>query len=101
MEQFGPNYGCVPGAEYFPDWLPQAVARLRAVRSQHRGRTLIGVTHFAVVKAGLAAFSQWPNADLGLVAPANTAITEWRSQPGATDIVDGLTLRRLTDVSHL
>ena len=100
-DQFGPNYGFVPGGEYFPDWLPQAVERLLALLARHEGRTFIGITHFAVIKAALVAFSDWATADLDVIAPGNTAITEWRSQPVATDSGSGLTLCQVTDASHL
>lgn len=77
-ERFGPHYGWVPGAEYFPDWVPTAVEALRALAAHHRGKTLVAVTHFAVVRASFAAFSAVPENALPEVHPPNGSITEWQ-----------------------
>ncbi|HLQ82081.1 MAG TPA: histidine phosphatase family protein, partial [Bacillota bacterium] len=57
QQRWGRNYAAVPGAQYFPDWLPGAQRRLRVLAEQHRGRTVLAVTHNAVVRVSFLAFA--------------------------------------------
>jgi broad specificity phosphatase PhoE len=79
-ERFGPNYRSVPGAEYWPDWLPGAVGRLQDLAGRYRGRTVLAVTHNAMVKASLTAYGAMPPSAAEAVNVDNTALTVW-SQP--------------------
>lgn len=81
MEQrFGPTYADVPGAEYFPDWLPRGVAALRTLAERHHGQTVIAVTHHAVIKASFVALGQMPPQTAETIPTDHTGMTVW-TQP--------------------
>jgi probable phosphoglycerate mutase len=101
-ERFGPNYRSVPGAEYFPDWLPDAVRRLRSLAERLSGKTVVAITHSGVIKASFQAFGQMPHATVEAVAADNTGITEWSRPTGPSDPRRGVwSLVRHNDTAHL
>lgn len=101
-EKFGPNYRSVPGAEYFPDWLPGAVRRLRALADRSVGKTLIAITHSGVIKASFQAFGNMPHASVEAIRADNTGITEWIRPTDPSDPRYAVwSLVRHNDTAHL
>ena len=102
VAQFGPTYADVPGAEYFPQWLPRAVTALRRIADRERGRTIVAVTHNAAAKASFVAFGRMPAAEAEAVAMDNTGITAWTCPLTAGDPRAGIwRLERHNDTAHL
>ncbi len=100
--QFGPSYQSVPGAEYFPDWIPVAGAALERLVTAYSGRQVIAVTHSGVIKASFVAFGRMPLAQASQIWSANTGITEWSSVQGGDAPTKSLwRLARHNDVAHL
>ncbi len=91
----------MPGGEYFPDWLPPAVDRLRLLVRSYEERSLICFTHFAVIKAAFVAFSGASAGDVDSIRPTNASITEWERLPAAAAEGVLFSLRRYNDASHL
>jgi len=79
-ERFGPNYAFVPGAESWSDFVPRATEALERIARAHRGRTVIGVTEGATVKASFIAFGQMPLAAAEVIMSDHASITEWSCQ---------------------
>jgi broad specificity phosphatase PhoE len=101
-ERFGRTYADVPGAEYFPDWLPRATNVLRELTERKRGRTVLAVTHNAVIKASFVAFGRMPAREAEVVTADNTGITTWVCPLVAGDRRTGIwRLDRHNDTSHL
>ena len=101
-ERFGPNYRSVPGAEYFPDWLPGAVARLRSLADRASGRAAALITHSGVIKASFAAFGRMDEPSAEAVVADNTAITEWSRSTDPDDPRSKVwSLVRHNDTAHL
>jgi hypothetical protein len=67
----------VPGGEYFPDWLPDAIARLHRIAETCRGQTIVAVTHGGVLNASFVAFGRMPPREAEPIRTDNTGITEW------------------------
>jgi broad specificity phosphatase PhoE len=100
--QFGPSYQSVPGAEYFPDWIPGACAALERLATAYSGRQLLAVTHSGVIKASFVNFGRMPLAQASHIRSANTGITEWSGVHGGDAGVESLwRLERHNDVAHL
>lgn len=100
--KFGPNYRSVPGGEYFSDWLPGAVRRLRMLADRFAGKTVVAITHNAVVKASFCAFGEMPEPSAETIAAANTGITEWTRPTDPADPRHGVwSLIRHNDTAHL
>ena len=76
-ERFGPNYAFVPGAEPWTDFVPRATEALERIARAHRGRTVVGVTESAVVKASIIAFGQMPVSAAEVIMTDYGSITEW------------------------
>jgi broad specificity phosphatase PhoE len=101
-ERYGPSYRSVPGAEWWPDWLPRACAGLERIARAHRGRQIVAVTHSGVIRASFVAFGGMPPERANRIWSANTAITEWST---GADPVPGTgpawRLDRHNDAAHL
>ena len=76
-ERFGPNYAFVPGAEAWPQFLPRGSEALERLAGTHYGRTVIGVTESAVVKASFVAFGGMPVSAAEVIMTAPASVTEW------------------------
>ena len=76
-ERFGPNYAFVPGAESWTDYVPRGTDALRRIARAHPGRTVIGVTESAVVKASFIAFGGMPVSAAEVIMTRYGSITEW------------------------
>lgn len=76
-ERFGPNYAFVPGAESWTDYVPRGTDALRRIPRAHPGRTVIGVTESAVVKASFIAFGGMPASAAAVIMTGYGSITEW------------------------
>lgn len=76
-ERFGPNYAFVPGAESWSEFLPKGSEALERLARTHYGRTVIGVTESAVVKASFVAFGGMPLSAAEVIMTAPASITEW------------------------
>jgi broad specificity phosphatase PhoE len=101
-ERFGPNYGYVPGAEYFPDWLPNGVANLQGLAERYRGKTVVCATHNAVVAATFMAFGRMPHREVETIGTDNTGITEWFCSLDESDRRAGIwSIARHNDTGHL
>lgn len=101
-ERFGPNYSYVPGAQYFPDWLPGGVEALRGIAERYRDRTVVCATHNAVVAATFMAFGHMPHREVETIGTANTGITEWSCSLEESDRRVGVwSMVRHNDTAHL
>ena len=76
-ERFGPNYAFVPGAESWTEFVPRATEALERIVRADWGRTVIGVTEGAVVKASFIAFGRMPVAAAEVIRTDYGSITEW------------------------
>ena len=76
-ERFGPNYAFVPGAESWSEFVPRGSEALERLAGSHSGRTVIGVTESAVVKASFIAFGGMPVSAAEVIMTAPASITEW------------------------
>lgn len=76
-ERFGPNYAFVPGAEAWSEFVDRATQALHGLARRHRGRTVIGVTESAVVKASFIAFGGMPRPAAEVIMTQEGSITEW------------------------
>lgn len=76
-ERFGPNYAFVPGAESWPEFVQRGSEALERLTRNHSGRTLIGVTESAVVKASFIAFGGMPVPGAEVIMTVPASITEW------------------------
>lgn len=102
QQRWGRNYAAVPGAQYFPDWLPGAQRRLRVLAEQHRGRTVLAVTHNAVVRASFLAFAGMPKRAALRMRVDHTGLTIWtRPTRPADQRRPGWSLERHNDTAHL
>jgi broad specificity phosphatase PhoE len=100
--RYGPSYRFVPGAEYFPDWLPRIGAALARIAATYRGRRILAVTHFGVIAASFVALGGMPPPQASYVRSENTGITEWWSSPAGDAGSDGpWQLARHNDAAHL
>ena len=101
-ERYGPTYAEVPGAEYFPDWLPRATAALLDIAARHRGKTVLAFTHNAVVKASFVAFARMPAREAEVIPTDNTGITSWSCPLDEGDRRAGIwRLEGHNDTAHL
>jgi broad specificity phosphatase PhoE len=100
--RFGPSYRFVPGAEWWPDWLPRARAGLGRIVASYPGRPILAVTHSGIVRASFVAFGGMPPDQAARIWSANTAITEWSSR-GGDEAGDAAVwwLDRHNDTAHL
>ena len=76
-ERFGPNYAFVPGAESWSEFVPRASEALERLARTHYGRTVIGVTESAVVKASFVTFGGMPMSAAEVIMTAPASVTEW------------------------
>lgn len=76
-ERFGGNYAFVPGAESWLDFVPRATDALERMARAHRGRTVIGVTESATVKASFIAFGKMPLPAAEVIMTDHASVTEW------------------------
>lgn len=101
-QRFGRNYASVPGGQYFADWLPGAKHRLRRLADEHRGRTVLAVTHNAVIRASFIAFAGLPTRAASAMVVANTGVTIWTLPTVPADPRrDTWSLERHNDTAHL
>ena len=76
-DRFGPNYAFVPGAESWLEFVPRANESLERIAGAHPGRTVIGVTEGATIKASFVAFGKMPRPAAELIMTDHASITEW------------------------
>lgn len=76
-ERFGPNYAFVPGAESWLDFVLRATESLESIARIHKGRTVIGVTEGATVKASFIAFGKMPLPAAEVIMTDYASITQW------------------------
>jgi broad specificity phosphatase PhoE len=101
-ERYGPSYRDVPGAEWWPDWLPRARAGLERIALAYRGRPIVAVTHSGVIRASFVAFGGMPPEQASRIWAASTAITEWSTGAGLdSEAAAAWRLDRHNDAAHL
>ncbi len=97
--RFGPTYADVPGAQYFPDWVPVIGEAIERLATLYKGRPIIALTHNGVVQASFALLGGMSVTGVEIVTPSNTAITEWSRR--SDDERGAWRLERFNDAAHV
>lgn len=93
-----PDRFFAPGGDSWNSFNERVRTVMNRLARDHRGRTVVAVSHAGVISASLKAlFDVSPSAPGALLRPTNTGLTEWEHQPET----DSWMLRYYNDASHL